>query len=504
MKNFSLFLFLLLPVLCMAQLTPGRYRISLAHNGKVIESGGSGSSRLTLVTPCSNTQENCQNQIWDVKKVRGTENQFLIQKVSNRLCMTYKEQINGTYGNVVLQDVFMQGQMPIAQQRFQSFSIVEDKDGIYTIQPQRQPGATERNDVFLSAKINTINVDGGSVDFEYKNQQQNPTGYNNSTNVYWKFLPVANTTSSVQVIRAPIRSGSVIVAPPSDNKIDIDFKTGGDNLEPRGFQKNLQLTIALKNRAPIVVEDVNKGQTWANNSLRRVSVPLPPDINVMDLESITLIRTVVKSWNNVDAGIADNWNLDKLTATASVKTDGRLVRTVLLNVVGSPLFRFIYENRGVTDPNAGISKTFPFSPASYQNYQGSGTVRNQITTATVIGTGGDDLRGGGNNVEILIKLKTTPVRTIYLRNLNNNENWPNDSERTVYKPVTGTPFTFADIESIELRHTGGGGIGADNWKLDKFKFTMTINGEARVLIDVLKSPEHIFTGDSRRKTYRIN
>lgn len=497
----SLFLLLLLPALTFAQITPGRYMIKLAHSGKVIQSGGTGGTRLTTIPPCPNPAVDCQNQIWDIKSVRGTPGLFTITKVQNRKCITFKERENDV--TKILEDVFMEPQKPQAQIRNQSFLIAQDKDGIYTIQPQRAPEFSTRNDVYLAAKLTTINIDGGDVFFETKNQQTNPTGYNNSTNIYWNFIPVTVGNSSV-VVAPVIRSPSIVVSPPSANKIEIDFKTGGDNLEPKGFQKNLQLTIAIRNQPPIVMTDVNKNQVWPNNSVRRVIVPLPAEINVADLQSITLLRTVVNSWNNVDAGVADNWNLDKITATAVIKTEGRMVRTILLNKSGAPLFRFIYEKRNNTNPNEGLNTSYDFS-LGYQNTPVATSPRGGITEIDAIfGTGGDDLRGGNDNVELIIKLRTTPARTVYLRNLNNKENWPNFSERTVRKPVVGAAFTFADIESIELRHTGGGGITADNWHIDKFKLTMTINGEARVLVDKVDAPIHMFTGDTRRKVFMIN
>ncbi len=499
MKRIFTFL-LLIPVFAFSQITPGRYMIKLAFNDKVIQSGATGGTRLTTIHPCPDPAVNCQNQIWEIKSVRGTPNIFTITKVQNRRCFTFKEQVNDV--TKILEDVFMEPQKPQALIRNQSFYIQPDKDGNYTIQPQRAPEFSSRNDVYLAAKLNTINIDGGDVFFETKNQQTNPTSYSNSTNIFWQFIPVT-TTSLVTVTPGTIQSPSVVVAPPSANKIEIDFKTGGDNLEPRGFQKNLQITIAIQNREPIVMTDVNKNQTWPNNSTRRVTVALPADINVADLRSISLLRTVVNSWNNVDAGIADNWNLDKITATAIIKTEGRMMRTLLLNKSGAPLFRFIYEKRNNTNPNEGIGTTYDFS-LGYQNNPIATTPRGVTEINAIFGTGGDDLRGGNDNVDLAIKLRTTPARTVYLRNLNNKENWPNFSERTVRKPVVGAAFTFADIESIELRHTGGGGIFADNWQIDKFKLTMAINGEARVLVDKVDAPIHMFTGETRRKVFIVN
>ncbi|MES2775532.1 MAG: hypothetical protein V4722_15255 [Bacteroidota bacterium] len=499
----SVFILLLLPALAFSQMKPGRYMIRLAFNSKAIQSGATGAGRPTTIDPCPNPAVNCQNQIWEIKSVRGTPEIFTITKVQNRKCFTFKEQVNDV--NRILEDVFMEAQKPQAQIRNQSFIIQQDKDGIYTIQPQRAPGFSARNDVYAAAKLSSINSDGGDVIFETKNRTVNPDGYSNSTNIYWNFIPVTTGTSSVVVTKAPIQSPSVVVAPPSTNKLDIDFKTGGDNLEPKDFQNNIEVRIIVNGRPDIVKQNANNGQAWPNNSNRRVSIPLPADITTEILKEIHIYRTAIGNQDNFKGAVADNWNLDGLIATASIKTDGVIKRFPLLNRVsgvrGTPIFRFVYEqpknvNEGTVFKTALVYNT-PLPGATT-----SGTPYTSF--AATFGTGGDNLEGGsGNNVDLVIKLKGTPARTFLIRNLNNSENWPNFSERTVNKVVPNARFTFADIESIELRHTGGGGIAADNWHIDKFKLTMNINGEARVLIDKVAAPIHMFTGDTRRKLFRI-
>ena len=100
---------------------PGRYRNKLAFNGKAIQSGSTGSARLTTIVPCPNPAENCQNQIWKIKSVRGTPDVFTITKVQNRNCFTLKEQVNDV--TKILEDVFMEPQKPQAQILTQSYKI---------------------------------------------------------------------------------------------------------------------------------------------------------------------------------------------------------------------------------------------------------------------------------------------------------------------------------------------------------------------------------------------
>lgn len=306
------------------------------------------------------------------------------------------------------------------------------------------------------------------------------------------------------IFRIPVlNSPSMLLAPVSPNKLDIDFKTGGDNLEPKGFQKNLHLTINIKNRSAIVVDDVNKNQTWPNNSLHRISVPLPEDIIVADLESITLVRTVVNNYNIVDGGMGDNWNLDKLSVMAIIKTNGILVRTSLLNEIGSPLFRFIYDNRGNSNPNAGTRHTWALTISTAPTPRSTVRETTNVSFVANFGTGGDDLRGGNDNIDMVISFRSGR-QPITFRDVNARRPWRNFSDNYVQRIMPNTQdIDINDIYTVTIKHSGGGGIGADNWYLDKFKFTVTKGTEAKVLIDRVEAPIHYFTGDQRSKMLMV-
>jgi len=502
MKNLLL-ITLLCPSIIFAQLKSGRYIMKMIASGKSVQSGATGTVKVTTITGCANPATNCQNEIWEIKTVRGSTGVFTILKVQNRKCLTFKEQVNEP--GKILEDVFMEAQKPQAQIRNQSFIIAQDKDGVYTIQPQRIAGFAGRNDVFLAARLSTLNAEGGDVIFETKNPETNPEGARNGSNVFWQFIPVTTGSSSV-VVTPVLQSPPVIVTPPSANKLEVDFKTGADNLEPKDFQNNLEIRVIVSGHADIIKTNANNGQAWPNNAIRRVSVPLPADVTVDMLKEIQLYRTAIGSQDNFKASVADNWNLQGLTVNATIKTDGANKRYTLLNRVNilrdGPIFRFVYEmpknvNEGTIFKTALVYNA-PL-PAT-----GTNTGTPSTTFAAIFGTGGDNLEGGnGNNVDLVINLKGTPARSILIRNLNNRENWPNFSERRVNKVVPNARFTFADIASIELRHTGGGGIAADNWHLDRFKLTMGINGENRVLVDRVEAPIHMFTGDTRRKVFLV-
>ncbi len=297
---------------------------------------------------------------------------------------------------------------------------------------------------------------------------------------------------------------TVILNLKAQNKIDIDFKTGADNLEPKDFMEGLKVTIKVRNRVDIVKENVNEGRDWPNNSIRRVTFNLPDDLPCSDIYELVLSRGTRSGYrDNFTAAVADNWNLQKLTVTTRIRVNG-ILKSSTMNYESpsgapNPLFRFVYEDRD-SDRNTGTSFTAPISNLCPQ--EGGFTPRgnpDRRSITCVFGTGGDDLRGGNDNVDVRLILRGAPSRIITLQNLNNRNAWGNLSENTVSKdlPTTAPVFTFEDIERIEVRHTGGGGMFADNWYLDKFKLTLNLNGVNRILIDRVAAPIHYFTGDTR-------
>jgi hypothetical protein len=291
----------------------------------------------------------------------------------------------------------------------------------------------------------------------------------------------------------------------AQNKIEVEFKTGEDDLGVRdeSIQKNLKITINFKSGAtPLVLDNANRNQTWPKNSIRRVSIPLAADADVNDLASINLNRGSTS--NNFEDMVADNWDLKELIVTASVKKDGATKKYRLLKafgILGKPLHRFM------AGKSCDCIKTWSFSNpvliSGTQPWIDNRPPPQKTTIAAVFGVGGDDLRGGNDNAKIVIRFKNSP-RMLVFNNVNNREGWGNFSSHTVFKEVPGIPaLTVDDVKEVELWHTGGGGMGADNWDIDKFTLTITINGASKILVDKVGAPIHRFTGDTRRKTFQI-
>lgn len=288
----------------------------------------------------------------------------------------------------------------------------------------------------------------------------------------------------------------------AQSKVELEIKTGSDDLAHRDFQKDLEIRIIIDGKPDVVLLNANRGQNWSNNSTHKIKMNLDPETTAEQIKEIQLYRRV-ESWNNIEAGGADNWNLQKLVATATIIKDGNTLKYNLFNQQGTggkALFRFVYENRNLPDDGQekGLSKSFAITDPKLV----SGTAAlPTITLKATFKTGGDDLRGGGDNVDMVIKFRNSTVTTT-LSNVNNNRNWRNFSNSS-YQKILPPATNISNIESIELRHTGGGGIGADNWYLDKFKVSIVVNGVETVILDKIDTPIHYFTGDTRRKIFRL-
>ena len=289
----------------------------------------------------------------------------------------------------------------------------------------------------------------------------------------------------------------------AQNKMEVEFKTGEDDLAVRdaSIQGNLKITINYKDgTTPIVLANANKNQSWPKNSIRRVSIPLPAIIDINNFSSIEISRSTTNT--NLEDAVADNWDLVSLMVTVTMKKGTATSKYQLLTKTGTPLNRF----KG--GKNCDCTKTYAFSAPLLT----SGTTawidkfapEQKSSIIAVFGNGGDDLRGGNDNVRVLILFKNS-TRMLSFSNLNKGANWGNFTDKTVSPiPIASIPnLKISDIKEVQLWHTGGGGMGADNWNLDKFKLTISMNGESKILVDRVGTPLHRFTGDTRRKSFYV-
>jgi hypothetical protein len=117
---------------------------------------------------------------------------------------------------------------------------------------------------------------------------------------------------------------------------------------------------------------------------------------------------------------------------------------------------------------------------------------NDLVTQLIleIRTGGDDLRGGNDNVNATVTFKNQPPLVVH--NLNNGARWIGNYTQTV--PITlNHPVPLDEITSVVLTTTFGGGIGGDNWNVDSLR----ISAAGKVLYQADGNPLVRFTGDNK-------
>ncbi|MFT3933143.1 MAG: RICIN domain-containing protein [Chitinophagaceae bacterium] len=114
-------------------------------------------------------------------------------------------------------------------------------------------------------------------------------------------------------------------------------------------------------------------------------------------------------------------------------------------------------------------------------------------------TGGDDLRGGSDNVHLTINYNDGSSQTF--QNVNGLARWVDNYEETV--PLTlNRAISKSMVKNITLTTTFGGGIGGDNWNLDSFVLTNGGNFEIVRTPDGPK-PFFRFTGDQKVLTIPV-
>ena len=113
-------------------------------------------------------------------------------------------------------------------------------------------------------------------------------------------------------------------------------------------------------------------------------------------------------------------------------------------------------------------------------------------------TGGDDLRGGNDNLHVVALLRDG--RELRFENVNNLRRWVANSWQTVAVPLPDG-VAPADIRGVRLETTFGGGIGGDNWNLDRI-IASARSADGRVtLFDSRDTQPFRFTGEAKVKEF---
>lgn len=100
-------------------------------------------------------------------------------------------------------------------------------------------------------------------------------------------------------------------------------------------------------------------------------------------------------------------------------------------------------------------------------------------------SGGDGLRGGDDNVHLQIRGEGIP--NIEMSNLNQGQQWPERSVRSVRVPLSPT-LDPARLTEIRLYMSFGGGLFPDDWHLERLRVYLVRGGQTELLLARSGSP----------------
>lgn len=164
---------------------------------------------------------------------------------------------------------------------------------------------------------------------------------------------------------------------------------------------------------------------------------------------------------------------------------------------------YFYVENGVARRTYFVDKKYsPKNPpdiSSLAANEPDGSIRNLYLTFR---TGGDDLRGGNDNVSVTVNYRDGSKQTF--GNVNGGARWVDNYDETVHI-LLNRAVRKVDIVSFTITTSFGGGIGGDNWNLDWFHVGNGGN------IDIVcercgkdePKPMFRFTGDNRSYTVMV-
>jgi hypothetical protein len=260
-----------------------------------------------------------------------------------------------------------------------------------------------------------------------------------------------------------VAPGPVVGKDGKISEIIFEIRTGSDDL--RGGNDNLNLTFYFNTLPPQTINNINRSARWIGNYTETVPVRLTTPVPPAEFRTVTLTTTF-------GGGVSgDNWNMDCIKVyTPDYKE--------LLFRAGTPLKRF-----------TGSAKTYS-APLTY-NPSGDGKARELIIE---IVTGGDDLRGGNDNVNLTVLYKDGSKQVF--NNLNRGTGLGGGSY-AVYTVFLSKAVPVTEIKEMVMNTTFGGGLSGDNWNLQELRICARGGGFVKEIYKERGTPLKRFTGSDQ-------
>ncbi|HMT32040.1 MAG TPA: hypothetical protein PKC73_14935 [Dermatophilaceae bacterium] len=208
------------------------------------------------------------------------------------------------------------------------------------------------------------------------------------------------------------------------HELEFVVQMGSDDL--RGGRDNIDLLLTTSDGSSRHYPNINGGQTWAPGTWPRAYVVLDPPVAPEAIAQLTLTATVT---GGIDG---DNIDIHAITVTAR---DG--ARSWPVATVGA--VRLTGTSRSLTIPVG------------------------HPTLLLKIATEDDDLRGGNDNLDVIVRRRVGADLTFH--NVNAGQRWADGSIHELSLDLPdGT--TAEDLREIVLRARVSGGWNGDNWTMD--------------------------------------
>ncbi|MGD9981497.1 MAG: hypothetical protein AB7H66_07755 [Hyphomonadaceae bacterium] len=329
-----------------------------------------------------------------------------------------------------------------------------------------------------------------------------------------------------------MRNGQSLPVPSWMGALSWDNVTVAPLLRPDGTLNPAAATGEILGAVIISFDNNNTPPHVIRNQMARL-VEITRTILREEVESCRLAGTFIGGGTSADisnrvmgrmqqlaAQMWDTWDIIDLVGQLTIGSTFNPDQPTGINFVLMPAISGIPEERPPAQaftglPGGAVSvSTWVTTPSTRRDaltFDGSGALyvtplRIQLTPTPAaeatasslfvrIRTGGDDLRGGNDNVFASIQVGDRWLPEVMLNRSAGRwaDNTTNDATLTLPR---GT--TVASIRNIRLRTTFGGGIGGDNWNMDSIRVEWRgAGGAGGLLAERSGGPFKRFTGDDR-------
>ncbi len=244
------------------------------------------------------------------------------------------------------------------------------------------------------------------------------------------------------------------------HELIMQFWTGGDDL--RGGNDNVNVTLTMMDGSTQVYNNVNLGKRWIVNDDEAAELILTRPVAANQIKTILIKDTFGGGMGG------DNWDMAKLD----------------IYTMGGNFFNFTKE--------VGFKRFTGDDKSLLIKLNDAPTTAGQANKLELtFQTGGDDLRGGNDNLNVILHFRNGTNQVA--NNVNGNGRWADNTQNVVDIDLAHGALPN-DIVSVTLQTTFSGGMGGDNWNMNAVSVKALGPGVSQV---IFTHGYKRFTGDDK-------